>query len=265
MNYHRFKQKVFVPLLVLPALFIGAGSVSAQDTVIDTSILDQANVLAAEAFVDAAASQMRINELSDAADELLAKYRDEAKLVDGLEVYNAGFRRTIAQQEATIAEYDESIRIAAELQRQVAPLMIRMMDSLEEFVALDLPFRLDVRNKRLADIRATFDRADVNVAEKFRLVLAAYQAENNYGRSLFTYSDVLPIDGVDRNVDILQLGRISLLYQTSDQSSTGVWNKSTGQWDTLGNEYRRPVADGIRMANGLETTGILNLPIAAPE
>jgi hypothetical protein len=266
MNYHRFKQKVFVPLIVVPAFLISAElSFAAQDTAVDTSIITEASAIASQAFDAAAESQMRINQLSDEADELIGKFREEAKAVDGLEVYNASYRSTIAQQESTIAGYDVAIGEAAELQRQVAPLMIRMMDALEQFVALDLPFQLELRNERLATVRGAFDRADVNVAEKFRAVLTAYQAESNYGRSLDAYTDVLAIDGVDRDVDILKVGRIALLYQTSDQSSTGVWNKSTGQWDVLGSEYIKPVREGIRMARGETQIVILDLPISAPE
>ena len=264
MNYHRFKHKALVPLLLFPVLLV-AGSVSAQDTVIDTSILDKANDIASEAFQSARDSQMRINQLSDQADELLQQYRDVSKIVDGLEVYNAGYRKTIAEQEKTIAEYDKSIAEVAELQRQIPPLMERMMQALEQFVELDLPFQLDARRSRLAQIRDTFDDSSVNVAERFRLVLSAYQTENNYGRSMSSYTATLEINGVERDVDILRVGRIALLYQTSDQTSTGVWDKTSKQWVTLPDQYTRPVAQGIRMAKQLATTDILELPISAPE
>jgi len=122
MNYHRFKQGILVPLLMLP-MVLGFGTASAQDTVIDTSIIDRANALAGEAIASAAQAQVRINQLSDEADEILQEYRDVAKIVDGLEVYNASYRRTIAVQERTIAQYDRSIEDAAALQRQVPPLM----------------------------------------------------------------------------------------------------------------------------------------------
>jgi hypothetical protein len=178
MNYHRFKQRILVPLLMIPML-LGFGAASAQDTVIDTSIIDRANAMAAEAIAAAAQAQRQINQLSDAADELVQEYGEVAKIVDGLEVYNASYRRTIAEQERTIAQYDRSIEDAAALQRQIPPLMERMMVALEQFVALDLPFRLADRNARLRLIRDTFDDSSVNVAEKFRLVLAAYQQEIN--------------------------------------------------------------------------------------
>jgi hypothetical protein len=265
MNYHRFKQRILVPLLLILPIVLGIETASAQDTVVDTSIIDRANAVAGEAITAAAESQRKINKLSDQADDLVEKYREEAKNVDALEVYNAGFRRTIAQQEKTIAQYDKSIEDAAALQRQIPPLMERMMEGLEQFVKLDLPFLLDERNARLKLIRDTFSDSSVNIAEKFRLVLAAYQQEINYGRVMQTYTDTLDVGGVDRDVDILRVGRIALIYQTSDQTQTGVWDKNSKQWVTLDADYRRPVANAIRMAQNLASTEILELPIPAPE
>lgn len=266
MNYHRFKKKVLVPLVVLPAVLgMGMGMAQAQDTVIDTSGINTVTAVAADAFKAAAESQARINRLSDQSDELQDKFREQAKIVDGLEVYNAQMRRTISEQEKTIAQYDRSIEEVAELQRQVAPLMERMMVALEQFVDLDVPFQINDRKARLALIRDTFDDSNVNIAEKFRLVLAAYQQEIQYGRLMQYYTGTLQVNGVERDVDFLRVGRIALLYQTSDQTNTGVWDKATKQFVELGSEYRRPVSKGIRMAQQLATLEILELPINAPE
>ena len=262
MSYQRFKQKVLVPLLVMPAV-IGAGSLLAQE--IDTSILDDARAIAERAFESARQSQQRVVALSDEADELLDEYRSAAKIVDSLEIYNAGMRRTIAQQETRIAEFDASIADAAELQRQIPPLMERMMVALERFVELDVPFQTEQRERRLADIRASFSEPNVNVAEKFRLVLAAYQQESNYGRDISSYTATLEIEGVERDVDVLRVGRIALLYQTSDQTTTGMWNRENQRWEVLDSSYRRPVRDAIRMARSEASIDIIELPIAAPE
>ena len=264
MNYHCFKQKVLVPLLVLPAALVGV-SASAQTPVVDTAIIDEAFELVGQNFQQAAASQQRVIALSDEADELYNEFQEISKIVDGLEVYNAGMRRTIAEQERTIAEYEESIANAAELQRQIPPLMERMLVALEEFIELDMPFQLDTRRQRLETIRDTFDDSSVNIAERFRLVLSAYQAEANYGRAIQHYTAALEIDGVERDVDMLRVGRIALLYQTSDQATTGMWDKENGRWIELGNTYRRPVSNAIRMAQQLITTDIIELPIPAPE
>jgi hypothetical protein len=264
MNYQRIKYKVIAPLLVLPAV-LGVNIVFAQDTVIDTSILDRANNAVTESFEEAAASHQRILQLSDEADELVLKFETEAKAVDALEVYNAGMRRTIERQEREIAQYDVSIAEAAQLQRQIPPLMERMMVALEQFVELDMPFQLDVRRQRLETVRSTFDDSGVNIAGRFSLVLQAYQAENNYGRGMDHYTDTLESGGVERDVDILRVGRIALVYQTSDKTETGMCDKEARQWVALGDEYRRPISTAIRIVDNLATYEIIELPISAPE
>jgi len=70
---------------------------------------------------------------------------------------------------------------------------------------------------------------------------------------------------VSSAIDILRVGRIALLAQTSDQTGTYVWDKGSKNYVLLGDEYRRPVADAIRMAQQLASIEILSLPINAPE
>lgn len=268
MNYHRIKKKLFAPLAMLSTMLgfgLAFGLAQAQDTVVDTSGIDDVTAVAEETFETAAQAQAQINRLSDEADELLEQFEAAAKRVDGLEIYNAQYRRTIENQLREIAQYEQSIAEVAELQRQIPPVMERMMVALEQFVELDIPFRLENRRERLAQIRDAFDDSDVNIAEKFRLVLQEYQREINFGRGMETYTGTLEIDGTERDVDFLRVGRIALLYQTSDQTQTGAWDKESKQWVVLDNSYRRPVAEGIRMAQQLATTEILELPIHAPE
>ena len=49
--------------------------------------------------------------------------------------------------------------------------MIRMIDGVEQFVELDLPFLLKERRARVSRLRDMMDRADVAVSEKFSQVL----------------------------------------------------------------------------------------------
>ena len=114
------------------------------------------------------------------------------------------------------------------IERQITPLMLRMIDGLEQFVSLDLPFLLDERNERIDRLREMMDRADVAVSEQFSQVLRAFQIENEYGRTMETYADTINIDGVDRKADVLKVGRVALVFQTPDGTETGMWNKESG-------------------------------------
>jgi hypothetical protein len=134
------------------------------------------------------------------------------------------------------------------IHRQVTPLMLRMVDGLEQFIKLDLPFLLEEREKRVAFLKKLLEQSDVNVPEKFRRVLEAYSIENDYGRSIETYKGNLPIEGVSREVEFLRIGRIALLFQTIDREFSGVWDNKKKDWVPLGAEYRNEIYKGRRMA-----------------
>ena len=152
------------------------------------------------------------------------------------------------------------------IQRQITPLVIRMIDGLEEFVALDLPFHLQERGDRIAFLRNNLDRADVTTAEKFRQVLEAYKIEIEYGRKIDTYKDTITIEGVEREFNVLRVGRVALLYQTPDLAVSGHWNVATRSWEELDSaQYRSAIQNGIRMANKQAAIDLLMLPVAAPE
>ena len=73
------------------------------------------------------------------------------------------------------------------------PLMLRMIDGLDQFVQLDVPFLLEERTTRVARLRDLMERSDVSVSEKFRNVFEAYQVENDYGRTIEAYKASLDV------------------------------------------------------------------------
>jgi hypothetical protein len=213
----------------------------------------------------ARSSQAKIDALTEETRELLNEYKTVLKEIEGLQVYNRQLEKQIGNQEQELAQLSQSIDEVTVIERQVTPLMLRMIDGLEQFVNLDMPFRLDERLGRIERLREIMDRADVVVSEKFNQVLNAYQIENEFGRTMESYSDTINVDGKDRKVDILKVGRISLVYQTPDGAETGVWNTNTGQWEPLSDDYKNPIQTGIRMANQQLSVGLMTLPIQGAE
>ncbi|MCB1692254.1 MAG: DUF3450 domain-containing protein [Pseudomonadales bacterium] len=214
---------------------------------------------------DGRKSQAKIDEIKDQTRDLLTQYKQVMKIVDGLKVYNLQQERLIRNQESEMKELNQSIDEVTVIERQIGPLIERMIDNLEKFVELDLPFLMTERRNRIEFLKETMERADVSVAEKFSQVLQAYQVENTYGSTIETYTDFVELDGKSRQVDVLKWGRVALVFQTPDGEVTGAWDRESRSWKILGDEYRAGVREGIRIAGKTQTASLVILPTPAPE
>jgi len=212
------------------------------------------------------ASQKRVDKLQQETLDIVQQFKVVNKQIDGLRVYNAQLEKQLENQRKVLVDLEQSIDQVTVIERQIQPLILRMLDGLEQFVSLDLPFRLEEREKRIADLRANQDRADITVAEKFRQVLEAYSIESEYGRKLDTYTANLEVGGQERQVNILAVGRVALMYQTVDTKFSGAWDKTQNAWVELDSgEYRAAILKGIRIAKKQASIDVMELPILAPE
>jgi hypothetical protein len=150
------------------------------------------------------------------------------------------------------------------INRQIFPLMERMIDGLDQSVKLDIPFLMDERNKRIADLKGIMERSDVSVAEKFRKVMEAYQIENDYGTTIEDYTQSLTIDGATRSFNMLRVGRIGLYFQSDDTKITGRWDNEARDW-VIDNSARNEVRKGLRVARQLIAPELINVPVPAAE
>ena len=213
----------------------------------------------------AQASQDEIDGIVSQTRTLAEEYRAVLKEVEGLEVYNTLLDRQIEDQETELSNLRTSIDEVQVIERQILPLLTRMVDGLGRFVELDVPFLLEERLERVERNRSLLEQANVTAAEKFRVVMEAWQIENDYARTISTYTDEVEIDGVAREVDVLQIGRVALLYQTPDGALSGAWDQRTRQWVPVGNEYRNTIRQGISLALNQLAPTLLLLPMSPPE
>jgi len=221
------------------------------------------------------AEEQRIQQGQDAQDDIdgvvdvtrarIEEYRAVMKEVDGLVIYNTLLQRQIDDQNETLRQIRESIDNVQFVERQILPLLTRMIDGLEQFVALDVPFLAEERNSRVANLTTVLERADVTAAEKFRVVMEAWQIENDYGRTIEAYTDELVINGNTREVDVLRIGRVALMYQTPDGQISGSWDKEAGDWVEVDSSYRNAIRNGIRLARNQIGPDLLLLPISSPQ
>ncbi len=209
-------------------------------------------------------AQQRIDRVVQQTRSLVDDYKAVTKEIDGLKIYNRLMEAQTEKQQSRLDEINESLDKANVINRQIYPLMERMIEGLEQFVQLDIPFLMEERTGRIQTLQDLMDEPNVTVAEKFRKVMEAFQIENEYGRTIEAYTDTIEIDGGVREVEFLRIGRVALLFQSADGSMTGVWNEETNSWD-MSDDYRNEVKKGLRVANELIAPELLLLPVPAPE
>jgi FtsZ-binding cell division protein ZapB len=214
---------------------------------------------------DAIASQQAIDELQEATDKIITQYQTQEKAVESLTRYNDRLRRTLDAQQVAMNSLERSIEDASLIERQIVPLMLRMISGLERFIGSDAPFKLQERQDRVERIKGYLTNANISAAERFRQVLGAYSIENGYGNSIDVYSDTLDLTGETLSVNVLQVGRSGLYYQTLDGDQSGYWDKSAGAWSELDSSFNAGITRAIRITQGKESTGLMLLPITAPE
>ncbi len=258
MNKARLQRALPGAVLVTAAM---AGLSGAAGAATIQEIIDAGEARTAAAQAD----QRRIEQVANQIDQIVIDYQTEAKVVDGLKVYNSLLQRQIDNQEAEMGAITDSIQNVELIERQIVPLMTRMLDSLEAFIELDTPFLLQERRDRIGRLRSMMDRSDVSPSEKLRQILEGYSIENDYGRTIEAYKGSLEVEGRSLEVDFLRIGRVSLTYQSVGGGTTGAWDHQAKQWVTLPPEtYKTQIAEGLRVARKQIAPDLIVAPVAAP-
>lgn len=214
-----------------------------------------------------AASQGRIDTLADDTSKLLAQFRAANQQIDTLKVYNNQLDKLVLSQTAEMTSMQRQIDGVVDVERGIRPLMEDMINALEQFVALDIPFLLEERKTRVANLRDLSTRADVSVGEVYRRIMEAWQIENDYGRAVDTYRETLELGGQTREVDFLKIGRVAYMYITLDGSEAGVWVTKPGKagaWEDA-SDYTAGVKQALKMARKQAAFDLVTLPIPAAQ
>lgn len=210
-------------------------------------------------------SQKKIDKLSGQAQKALSEYRSATRQTETLGTYTSHLRELVKSQTEEKISLQQQLEEIETTQQEIVPLILRMLDSLESFIQLDLPFLPAERQHRLTLLKDMVVRADVTNAEKFRRIMEAYQIENDYGNTIEAYRANLDLNGNTSSVDFLRMGRVALYYQRLDGSETGFWNRETKTWEALPSDYRNAIRKGLRIARKETAPDLLVVPVPAPE
>lgn len=205
------------------------------------------------------ASQQRVNQVDDQTRELLERYRSALWQSQQLNVYAKQLEELTAAQDGEKESLQRQLAEIERTERELLPLMLRMVDTLEKFIGEDLPFLPTERKERVDNLKRLMADPEAGVAEKFRRILEAYQIEADYGRSLG--AERTEID--NRVVDVLRIGRTQLYYLGMDGKEAGYWDAEAGKWLELDRRYVAGLRQGLKIARETTAADLLVLPMPA--
>ena len=252
------RSRAVVRCLALVSALGAAHATLARAQAVDRVLNEQA-----AANKDAVASQQRIDQLADQTQDMLSKYRQALSDADSLKKYNEQLLVQVKSQNDRMANMKRQLGEIEGTQRNVLPLMQKMIDTLDQFVSLDVPFLIEERTNRVANLKQMMTRADVSTSEKYRRILEAYQIEMEYGRTLEAYEGKLGNGDKARTVQFVRMGRVALMYQTPDGKETGYWDGGGKKW-VVDDGYAHDVREAIRVAKKQGAPDLLWVPVQAP-
>tara|TARA_B100001989_G_scaffold67803_1_gene45964 strand:+ start:6927 stop:7703 length:777 start_codon:yes stop_codon:yes gene_type:complete len=251
--------KVF---LVSLFLLYGPGALT-QDS--KNNQLDKSLDISTSSINSGAANQERLNKIDDETRLLEFDYKDTIKEYENLKLYNDQLQRIINSQEEEIISILNQIDELDNININLIPIMLKMIDALDKFVSLDIPFLKSERTERVSNLKSIMDRGDISTSEKFRKVTEAYQIESDYGRTIEAYRSEVNFEGETFNADFLRVGRVSLAFVTSNGDKAGYWNKSSGSWEESSASVKRSTIEGLKIALKQAPPTLITIPLTSYE
>jgi hypothetical protein len=206
-------------------------------------------------------TQEQIVKLDETTRILLADYQSTTKEFESLKLYNDQVQKIINSQLEEIENIILKIDELDKTNQRIVPLMLKMIEGLENFILLDLPFLMTERTTRVFNLKETMDRGDISTSEKFRLITEAYKTELEYGRTIETYRDNILIDGVETSADFLRVGRIALTYLTVDGNKGGYWDTQASSYMKASSSIRRATGDALKIASKQAPPALIKIPL----
>jgi len=246
------KSSFYVLILHLALSNITVAETEPLKSAVETKLLGQKDVVTSQKKVDSLVEQTRDSAL---------EYRNAIRKSDSLSIYNTQLAKLIKQQKKDLNSIQRQLDNVEETQRSLVPLMLKMIDTLDKFVKLDMPFLLAERQQRVAFLKEIMDRPDVTLPDKYRRIMEAYQIEMEYGRTIETYTDTVKMNAQEYTVDVLRVGRLLMTFQTLDGKESGSWNKKSKSWQKLPSEYNRSINQGLQIAKKQAPPELIKLPI----
>jgi hypothetical protein len=113
--------------------------------------------------------------------------------------------------------------------KDVTPLLKQSIKALRTTVTNSLPFKLKQRLNALDEIEYRLDTNLVTPNKAANQLWAFVEDELMLGKSSGIYNDTVNIDGQEKLVKVLRIGKVAMFYKTSN-GRYGITKKEKGKW-----------------------------------
>ena len=247
-------------ILITP-LFFCLFTLGQDQAVEEVNPVTESVAVSSKSIEKSGLTQEQIVKLDETTRILLADYQSTTKEFESLKLYNDQVQKIINSQIEEIENIILKIDELDKTNQRIVPLMLKMIEGLENFILLDLPFLMTERSTRVQNLKNTMDRGDISTSEKFRLITEAYKTELEYGRTIETYRDNILIDGVETSADFLRVGRIALTYLTVDGNKGGYWDTQASSYMKASSSIRRATGDALKIASKQAPPALIKIPL----
>jgi hypothetical protein len=193
--------------------------------------------------------------------ELTARLRTARAQVDFFEKKKALEEKEVAALDQGIAELERRMVESVRLNESLLDTLDAVVERLDTFVEGDLPFLMQERRARIADVKEALARPDYTGAEKLRRVLEALQVEANYGSIAEVYQEKITVDGEEIFADMVRVGRVSVYWLTPDGERVGEYDRGQGRWVEMDRKYLHTISATREMALRLRSIEVVSLPL----
>ena len=214
--------------------------------------------------------RQKISSLHDKINFKKDKFRDQLRSYSNqksdLEVKLSRSDLNIKELQRELDKLKETNKTRFKSYDNVAPVLKAGIESLRESVKSSLPFKLKERLKALDDIEHRLETNIISPNKAANQLWAFVEDELMLGRSSGIYNESISINGEDKLVKVLRLGKIAMIYKTPDESY-GVLRKQQNGWKqdiVSAGEHTRQLDNLFDSFNKNIRNGLFTIPNILP-
>lgn len=256
------RQRISCLQLLFTSVLTGIALLFSLQPAYAGSPLDKARSQAQQLISEEQLSQQRIDQTLSASATLDQEFVQLSKALEQINI-NLRHQQQIQKQQAQqLVSLTRQLDSVATTENSLIPMMLNMIEWLEEQIETGLPFHLTERRNRVAELKRAVLSPELSLAEIYQSVLDAYEVEREFGYSIETYQQNIDFNGQSIDSRILRIGRVGLYYLTLDKAHGGVWNQQAQQWQTADAKALREIQEGILIARKQQPHRLLSLPLS---